>query len=108
MTLYPNSGDLFSMLPDPSDIDVRLRISPQKKIFAYIKEYTATPGLSNNWIRSWLASLSRSILIRYASRPFNALSHSAVKNTNRPINMKLQYEPPIWIAIEPTTRKDMF
>jgi len=34
----------------------------QKKIFSYIKKI---PGLSNNWIRSWFASLSQSILIRY-------------------------------------------
>ena len=37
----------------------------QKKIFPYIKTLQSPPGLSNNRIRSWFASLSRSILIRW-------------------------------------------
>ncbi|MFZ2632040.1 MAG: hypothetical protein WAX48_10715, partial [Desulfosalsimonadaceae bacterium] len=38
----------------------------QKKIFSYIQtQIQSTPGLFNHRIRSWLASLSRSILIRY-------------------------------------------
>jgi len=37
----------------------------QKKIFPYIKKKTG-PGLSNNRIRLWFASLTQSILIRYA------------------------------------------
>ena len=43
--------------------------SSKKDISLYI-EYTDTPGLSNNRIRLWFASLSQSILIRYAFGEF--------------------------------------
>ncbi|HLA28237.1 MAG TPA: hypothetical protein VJZ49_10125, partial [Syntrophales bacterium] len=46
----------------------------QKKIFAYIKTPLHMPGSSNYRIRSWLASLSRSILIRWGSISFSFTS----------------------------------
>ena len=69
--------------------------SVQKKIFPYIQTPHTTPGLFNHRIRSWLATLSQSILIRYAF-----FSHILLLNLLRIIFLfKKFYSTSIWIIL---------